>query len=303
MTAVSDTSDSESSVKVTEEVASRARFQLYLVGGCGQLVSLFLIVGCGIYCHFVPGINPTADAVAFGVSMSLINLAALWSALGPLRLFTRVPLAILLVAAIALMLIVFAALDDVDNEHQMSLVLLLVPPMMTAQFAGTTACFLLLRRTLNRRIGLVAAVSPTQRADAQFGIRHLLLWMTGIALLVGGFRLIVFALVPKGLTEIAFPISDILLQIAIFLLFNTILTVPIPWAVLGGGRSWIRVPIAFVFIGATTGVQHLVYSTLWGIDRPGLLYLAVQVFSATFILTINLLIVRLCGYRLVPDVR
>lgn len=113
--------------------------------------------------------------------MSIVNLAALWSALGPLRLFTRVPLAILLVAATSLALILYCALDDLDDDVQMSIALLLVPPMMAAQFAGITACFLLLGRALNRRVGLVAGDLPKHRADAQFGIGQLLLWTTGIA--------------------------------------------------------------------------------------------------------------------------
>jgi hypothetical protein len=278
-------------------MAATAKHRLYLRCGCALLLDLSLIIACGVYCDRVPGSHPISFDIAWGVSRGFVNLVALWCAMGPLPFSQRVSWAMLLAGGDAIAIIMFTALDEYQNSIQIPAALTAVPLMLAAQLATVSACFLLLSRFLNLRADLVGGTHPRQ-AGSQFTIRHLLLWTTGVAILIGGSQAILVWLPLADWPDNGMGLSYFLVSLALFLVFNVISVLPIPWAVLGSGRPRGRLPIAAIIVSVVCSLQYLVYQFRDGADWT---HLARQAVVSTTFLAINLFIVRSCGYQLVPN--
>jgi len=150
-------------------------------------------------------------------------------------------------------------------------------------------------------VGIPGTERPLCNQAVQFGIRQLLIWTTGAALTLGAARLIFWNL---GLNS---AIWDTLARdgatVGLLLAFNMILACPVAWALLHPKHLGVRIAIAALIVGLATLAENPAFALLIRFGPPDSNIFWWINGAGTLCLSINLLIVRLCGYRLVRDVR
>jgi hypothetical protein len=235
------------------------------------------------------------------------GLAMVWGILGSTRWAVRIPLCAVLVFAFAWL-----------SRSGYGMVREMVPVQLVALAA---LCGLLrLRRFVLQPIAGVSATAPDHGRSPglptmQFGIRHVLIWTTSLAVLLGMLRALeLLSLDSLGVFFRRGFFSLASLGVAVALTF-----VVAAWAALGAGPFWLRLPIlAFVLplSGVTMSVLHWntervrwspgsSFSDLW--NQPGMwsqfwqddAWLAIWILLAGSLLFASLIILRTVGYRLV----
>jgi hypothetical protein len=239
------------------------------------------------------------------------GLAMVWGFLGSSRWTLRIP-------ACTLLVFVFAWLSRGGYG--------MVREMVPLQLAALAALCGLLR--LQRFRLLPIARNPGHALDKslstglptmQFGIRHVLIWTTSLAVLLGMLRALeLLSLDSLRVFYRAGFVSLVSLGLAVAITF-----VVAVWAALGGGPAWLRLPL----LGLVLPVAGLAMAILfWNSERirwsPGTtfsdlwkqpwmwqqfwkddVWLAVWVALAGSLLFASLIILRTIGYRLVRTAR
>lgn len=271
---------------------------LSICGSLSTLLFLGMVPLVAIGSEYRPG-DMWRVGVAFGIGFGLVSLSALWTVFGPFRFFTRVPLALLLVAFAMLALSAFFLANQRMGSQ-------LEGPMLVSgaaalQWIGLVVLFVVARAIVGRRLALSEASPLIGNRKAQFGIRQILLWTTGVALFLAVFRIFVPQFIPHGVDWSA--VSRGSCEFGLLLGFNLVVTCSITAATLIRRNLILRLTIALFVLLVATWLEYPLFNLVlggggadstifWWINAAGSLCLAV-----------NLLIVRLSGYRLVPDVR
>jgi len=231
-----------------------------------------------------------------------IGLTIVWAVMGDTQWAIRLPVCALLGTALALpMNLGYGYASEVFPIQLVALAIL---------------CLLLRWRKFRLvRLGEPEGAGPADATVApgsprtQFSIRHVLIWTTSLAVLLGVLRaldrLSLAAWVPlfrEG--HLAVLTGGILLACAF---------VVVLWASLGSGSAWVRLPILVVGLavsGFALGIIHFCstanprvsFAELWMYRRefwPYSSWLVVWVALAGSLLFASLLILRAVGYRLV----
>ena len=245
----------------------------------------FLVVNAAMFTGI--RLTPVTGGLALGVASAEATLLAVFAALTPFSLFTRVT-----ASAAGMALVCVAAFRAGGTTREESLV-----------FAGATALQWLavqiplwmfrlrggwcLRRTS-------AARSGARMQDLQFGIRQLLAWTAVVAVVLSIAKTAISA---GSLTPGRLDALGTILVTLIFVVFNSLAAWPIIWAAFVRSRmlAWCGVAVgcsAILCVG-----EIWTFRTLFG---HGLVYAAIVVLHAIQTLTTggSLLLVRLCGVRL-----
>jgi len=154
-------------------------------------------------------------------------------------------------------------------------------------FAAGIAC---VRRWIGR-IVLVPNPARLPRARPQFTVSQVLLLTAVVAILFGLRRVI------SSAWEQSFWYGTLInfAYLAVVLAIDLLLAL---WATLGGGRTAVRLPLVLV-MAAAMGLlfaQVAPYANWWG----GFIIYGLLSFAAAVVVVASLLVVRSCGYRLVP---
>jgi len=228
--------------------------------------------------------------VNFGYA--LVSLSALWGAFGPFRLWTRMPLAILMallaVAAVATFFVLVGM--RVDGVFV---------AVFTAglQWMGLVMLLILARLAFRTSVA-IPGTQPHGNPRLQFGIRHLLLLTTGVALVLGAWPFVAGQL-DRHVMYWRFWVRQ---GIGIGL-FNLLPAISLAWALLAARNVVWRVALAILVIVLGTLVEPTALSPFLGRFTPRAEFFWWTNSVGSICLVVNLLIVRLCGYRLVRDGR
>lgn len=234
---------------------------------------------------------------AFGFGFGIVSLAALWAVFGPFRFFTRVPLALLMVAASSLALAAFFLVTPVPRRD--AELALLAAISAALQWLGLVFLFVAARAATGQVLTLPGKVPSERYRRAQFGIRQILLWTTGVAIFLAILRVVLSRFLPEGIDFSSIRRDGMVF--GLLLVFNCAVTSAMAWGALSRGVLFVRLALALGAVILITLLEYPVFRTFlgpgdsavfWWINGAGALCLGV-----------NLLIVRLCGYRLVPDLR
>lgn len=246
--------------------------------------------------------------VPFWIGLSLLgpaSLLAIWAAFSRQPLAVRWPRALGLAASIGLILAWESHRGNGGGPDGMSGVL---GTMATVSLLGLLLS--IVRRWRTWRMVVSEGMSRECPRESQFGIRHLLMWTTGAALVLALGRWIDL----WGGTSSADPLSDVggLVTLGVFDLFCLVLVLPWIGLILGNGRRWrfaawsvvlsVLVLLAAMALGlllvsfdssAPTGIAgtEIVWQLGW---------LAAAVETGLLVtLASGLVVLRACGYRLV----
>jgi hypothetical protein len=239
------------------------------------------------------------------------GLAMVWGFLGSSRWTLRIP-------ACTLLVFVFAWLSRSGYG--------MVREMVPVQLAALAAlCGLLaLQRFRLWPIAGAAATAPGSPSSPglptmQFGIRHVLIWTTSLAVLLGMLR----ALELLSLESLRMFYQEGFFSLASLGIAVAITFVAAVWAALGAGPAWLRLPLLGLVLPAAGLAMAVLF---WNADRirwsPGTtfsdlwnqpwmwqqfwredIWLAVWVALAGSLLFASLIILRTIGYRLVRTAR
>jgi len=276
-------------------VAARAALLLSLWGI--PCVLGFLVVTVLLGCGGDMGPRSEWRICAFGFGFGLVSLSALWAVLGPFRLFTRVPLAILMAILAISSLALFMLLMERGRRNEG---LLLAAGAGVLQWLGLVILLVGARLVFGSKIAIPGTRRLFGNQRAQFGIRQLLIWTTGIALTLGVLRIVAGQM---GLSMINWNfLANEAMAFGIVLTFNLILALSLVWGLLTPRGVIVRTAIAVLIIGVATWAEPYAFAFLPPGRPPVAIFLWING-AGSLCLVINLVIVRLCGYRRVPDVR
>lgn len=280
--------------ELLEEVQARAALLLSLWGIPSVLCFLAatVLVGLGMD---TAGPQPDWKIISYGFGFGIVSLSALWTVLGPFRIFTRVPLAMLLAILAIGALAAFMLQLEWDARAEGAFLAVAAGGL---QWMSLVAILILVRLASGSRVEITGIRPPGGNQTTQFGIRQLLLWTTGVALTLGTVRFVAGQL---GLRIVDWRfLSREGAAFAILLGFNLILAGSIAWSLLATRSIGVRIAIASLIVVLATFAEPHAFSLFQG-GRP-----SAHVFwwinaAGSFCLVVNLLIVRLCGFRLVRE--
>lgn len=236
--------------------------------------------------------------VAFGCGFSVVSLAGLWAVFGPFRFFTRVPLAILLVAFSTLALGSFFLLNERMGTNFEGAILVAITAVL--QWMGLLAVFAAARAVTGSMVMSPGTTLANGNRKAQFGIRQILIWTTGVAIFLAILRLVVSQFMPTGFRW--FLIARESSAFALLLGFNLVVTCSITWAVLSRGNLALRLVVALVLVLLATWLEYPTFALVRGPGGDSAIFWWINGAGALCLL-VNLFIVRLCGYRLTRNAR
>jgi hypothetical protein len=258
-----------------------------------SLVAVHLIVDALI--AFVMPSNRSDDftiGLIFGTLFAQISLSSVWAAMGPERLVWRLP-----VTAFLGTLSCFAFLwgllgDDVAEALPITVG---ICGMMLVQSLLIQSPLWLARLILGWRIGIRSQASHVPAAnETQFGIRQLFVWTTIAAILLAIGRLMFRDQSLDGTAEL----WHICLIFGLLAAFNLLYVLPLAWAALVQNRIWLWLPLSVVCVGIVTTVEPTVFTMVTREPDPENIFVWINGIQVAWILA-SLLVVRLCGYRLV----
>lgn len=235
----------------------------------------------------VRGGNSLLIGLAVGSCFAFTIVAATWTVLGPGSRRVRIPLASLLLLAMPITLFVREGRDE-----PLSLLL-----CEFAIFAVVIGIGMLLRRLLRVRLRKTSAMhvefAETSRTS-QYGIRHLMILMTIVAILLAIGRLATPYFIAYSGREF--------LIFAFLALAVCIICLPIVFSVLALNRIFVPATITLFLAGlATLGEYNLFQSLrMSGPDWIDFVWVNTMTFLPVLLAAIGL---RLCGYRLVRQLK
>lgn len=236
-------------------------------------------------------------AISFGLGFALVSLAAFWAAWGPLRVFTRTVLSTLLTILAALSMASFVFIKGpTPNEVVISLAIGLACGF---QWLAMVIFLVLLGMFLQIRIDLPHADHRSLRETTQFSIRQMVFWTTAVAITLAISRWLVSAWAPSGFNFQEWPrFAMLFLMILSFHIAIAFLGV---WAILCQTGLLLRLGVASMSVVLLTGLEYAALELLIGGPGSGdPLFIWLNV-SSCLCLSIHLVIVRCCGYRVVID--
>ena len=235
--------------------------------------------------------------VSFGLGFAMVSLAAIWAAWGPLRFFSRTVLSILLTVLAALSMTSFVFIKGpMNNEVVISLMIGLACGF---QWLAMVIFLVLLGMFLQIRIDLPDADHRSSRETTQFSIRQMIFWTTAVAITLAIAPWLVAAWAPSVFSFQEWPrFATLFLVILIFHIAVAFLCV---WSLLCQPWLFLKLGVAFILVVFLTGLEYAALELFMG--GPGgrdPLFIWLNGCSCGS-LSINLLIVRCCGYRIVID--
>ncbi|MCO6455572.1 MAG: hypothetical protein J5I93_09780 [Pirellulaceae bacterium] len=236
------------------------------------------------------------EAVAglvLGLMFCQATLLAVWTALGPVRLFVRAA------TGLVLTLLLMAAIFFMAKRSTNPVEAWAISGSLGAQWLAVQVPLWLLRFPFGwsivdtRRWGHLP-----QRGENQFGIAQLMAWTLLVALALGIARLVV----PDGFNLGSARANQTAVTILLLLLaFNSLLAWPLVWATLAA-----RDLVLWLLLAAICGIA-LTWGENWAFQRlgPGSdLELFLWLNGCQVVLVGSaLLLVRACGFRLQRSVR
>jgi hypothetical protein len=236
--------------------------------------------------------------IGLGLGFSVVSLAGLWTVFGPFRFFTRVPLAILLVAFSILALGAFFLADQGIGSNVEGAILVAITAAL--QWMGLVGLFTAARAATGSILMLPGTTLAGGNRKAQFGIRQILIWTTGVAIFLAILRLVISRFMPGGLNWSAITRESS--AFALLLGFNLVVTCSIAWAILSRGNLVLRLAAAIVLVLLATWLEHPAFRAVLGPGGEAAIFWWING-AGSLCLVVNLFIVRLCGYRLMRDER
>ena len=234
--------------------------------------------------------------VGFGFGFSIVSLAGLWAVFGPFRFFTRVPLALLLVAFSILALGAFFLLNVRMGANFEGAILVAITAVL--QWVGLVAVFTAARAITGSILMLPGTTPAGGKHKAQFGIRQILIWTTGVAIFLAILRLMVSRFMPAGFNWAAVARESS--AFALLLGFNLVVTCSITWAILSRGNLLLRLFVALALVLLATWLEDPAFRAVLGPGGEAAIFWWING-AGSLCLVVNLLIVRLCGYRLMRE--
>jgi hypothetical protein len=236
-------------------------------------------------------------AASFGMGFALVSLAAFWAAWGPLRIFTRSVLSVLLTVLAGLAMASFVFIKGPrDNQVVISL---MIGIACGAQWLGMALFLAVLSMFLRIRVDLPCHEGSSSRQAAQFSLRHVLVWITAIAITLAVARWLVAAWAPAGFDLRAWRRFAALF--CVISSFHVVVAFLCVWSFLGQTWLWVKLPAALMSIVLVTGLEYGVMELVIGGMGSGD-HLFIWLNGSSFLcFAINLLIVRCSGYRIVVD--
>ena len=253
-----------------------------------------IAAGCGLVAVLLslePGLEAFPAGVMLGTLFGQVSLAAAWTALGPLRLVVRLPLAAAWIAG--LILLVAAGEDQMQLQG-----LLILGGAFSGQWLLVQIPLWMLVRIYGLRIALEGEAAALSASDQQFGIRQLMILTAIVAVVFGAGRLLLGGL--KWDTNQGNDFFEIARAYAVIVAVNALITLPILAAVLLPRRAAAASILAVLFALAMAGVE-LSLLHLLAVGGPRELWPIIvtkNVVQCAWVLPI-VAILRAGGYRLV----
>lgn len=242
--------------------------------------------------------NDWRIGIAFGFGFGIVSLAALWAVFGPFRFFTRVPLALLVVAVSALALATFFLVNWAVGFQADLAVLAAISAAL--QWLGLVFLFIAVRAATGRILTLPGRVPSEGNRRAQFGIRQILLWTTGVAIFLAILRVALSHFLPQGIDLSSMRQEGMIF--GLLLAFNCAVTCAMAWGALSRGNLFLRLGLALLGVALVTWLEYPTFRAVVGPGGDSAIFWWINGAGA-FCLAANLLIVRLCGYRLERNAR
>jgi len=230
---------------------------------------------------FVKVREDTTAAIMIGFLFVQILLAAVWTVLAPVGMFTRVVIGTAFVTLICLCMYRCAYRDGGGTSMAVAITgamfvqwLLFQIPLWYLRFAGWK---------------LVTSGQPiaNRREEVQFGIKHLLIWMTVIGVFMGIARFVIpnLEIETSELSQAAWLGSFLTLG-------NSVIAMPIVWGCLSKNYFWLWMIITVFVCISVCGAETMISPSMQWV------FLWVINVSQAIISVLVMLALRFTGYRL-----
>jgi hypothetical protein len=263
-------------------------------------IAVLVVIGWAAVALLQPGIRvPLLDALAggfmFGTMFGHAGLAATWCALGPLPLAQRLPLSALWLTVVSMALGLNLARESASN----GLVAL-------AMFGGILLLewvlvqiplWVLTTRRGLRIVHASATMAEGRQSEQQFGIRHVLILTTLVAIVLSFGRFALGGLKQEGTP----PPASIVVVFSFLAIFNAIYTLTVAGASFLETWRYVGAGLAIVAVGLMSllEVPLLDLAARQASSRHEyVMFTSFNLVQATWIAVV-LLLLRAGGYRLV----
>ena len=234
--------------------------------------------------------DETEIFLGIGIITAQASLLGCWAGLGPWRFAVRIPSS--LGAAMLLWLVMYVFLVEIGGPNGVEAIVFSAL-LVFAQYTLVASAGFLLRRSTGRWLARNDHQPSSAVSSRQFSIKQMMLWTTGIALLLAIGRFLVpdtfqfgridEEMVVAFLMLAAFSLATVLPALLLSMLDR------LPWIV----AAVVLVPIT----GLVTALEFVAFVLLLG---PGGEIWIFLVMNASILITIVATqgVMRLCGYRL-----
>lgn len=226
---------------------------------------------------------------ALGVGFGQASALATWLAFGPLKISIRLlgSLLVLLIDGLVLFVAV-SFIEEMKLDEYFPFICAAL-----AQFVLLQLPLWLLRFVFSLRIVEERSVDFRETGRLQFGVRHMLLTMSSIAVVLAAGRFIY----PKAVPPSDFEARILVLVYGLIVGCNLLLAWAALWAFYSPSTLLLRIPLAIALAAGTTFIEHYVYVGMF-IPADIALFIWINLFqyfafAATFLAT------RRAGYELV----
>ena len=223
-----------------------------------------------------------------GVVSAQITLLAVWTAWSPASVFVRVTSGLTLAALVSLCF--YFAIDHGPSEESAA-----ISGALMLQWIAVQAPLWLIRIVFGWHVGCWDEIDRSEANETQFGIRQLLVWTMLVAVALGITRIV---LPDDVISELETDPRMYVAIISLLAVFNSLLALPIIWACFVKRQMlvWLVAAIGCCIVMSVAEIFAFRTAISESVDTEIFWYLnAVQFIGAYF----TLIVVRLCGFRLV----